>query len=104
MIWYALGSIKFIWSSETLEGTPHHGIFTDFLMIFFLDSNILEKTKINLVSKYFRIHLSEQLGYWWKDHLVTMQLYRSFSPIKITFYMEAASKNDIQIGTSQKAY
>ena len=62
MIWYALGSIKFIWSSETLEGTPHHGIFTDFLMIFFLDSNILEKTEINVVSKYFQIYLSEQLG------------------------------------------
>ena len=97
MIWYALGSIKSIWSSETLEGTPHH----DFLLGL---KYFGKKTKINLVSKYFRIYLSEQLGYWWKDHLVTMQLYRSFSPIKITFYMEAASKNDIQIGTSQKAY
>ena len=57
MIWYVLGSIKFIWSSDTLEGTPHHGIFTNFLMIFFLDSNTY------LVSKYFRIYLSEQLGY-----------------------------------------
>ena len=45
MIWYALGSIKFICSSETLEDTPPHGIFTKFFWFFFLDSNILEKNK-----------------------------------------------------------
>ena len=67
MIWYALGSIKFIFSSESLEGIPHHGIFTNFPMIFLLRFKyvILEKTKKNLVSKYFQIYLTGQLGLWY---------------------------------------
>ena len=60
MIWYALGSIEFIYSSKTQEGTPHHGIFANFPMIFLLGFKYFNLKK---TLKYFQLYLTGQLGY-----------------------------------------